>query len=158
VKRVSRQMAGSYLRVVLSHVRHSGNRCKFSHDKNVERKAEKANIYQDQREDGDVKAQGKLITIMRSRKRKMSLPTALEKDTMDKWDEEKLRSVVTSKGGNPRTTTDVSSALRAPRFHSMLTLETFARLFASSSFRQSRIRSMVGCEYCDSCFKRCTPC
>ncbi|KAJ9101043.1 hypothetical protein QFC21_003261 [Naganishia friedmannii] len=62
-----------------------GNRCKFSHDKNVERKAEKANVYQDQREDGDVKAQ----------------------DTMDKWDEEKLRSVVTSKGGNPRTTTDL---------------------------------------------------
>lgn len=28
-------------------------------------------------------------------------------DTMDKWDEEKLRSVVLSKAGNPRTTTDV---------------------------------------------------
>ena len=26
---------------------------------------------------------------------------------MDKWDEEKLRNVVLSKGGNPRTTTDV---------------------------------------------------
>lgn len=26
---------------------------------------------------------------------------------MDKWDEEKLRTVVLSKGGNPRTTTDV---------------------------------------------------
>lgn len=26
---------------------------------------------------------------------------------MDKWDEEKLRSVVLSKHGNPRTTTDV---------------------------------------------------
>ena len=30
-------------------------------------------------------------------------------DTMDKWDEEKLRKVVLSKSGNPRTTTDVSS-------------------------------------------------
>ncbi|KAJ9111151.1 hypothetical protein QFC20_002645 [Naganishia adeliensis] len=62
-----------------------GSKCKFSHDKNVERKAEKANIYQDTREKEDEKAQ----------------------DTMDKWDEEKLRSVVTSKGGNPRTTTDI---------------------------------------------------
>lgn len=26
---------------------------------------------------------------------------------MDKWDEEKLRQVVTSKHGNPRTTTDI---------------------------------------------------
>ncbi len=31
-----------------------------------------------------------------------------KEDTMDKWDEEKLRNVVTSKTGNPRTTTDVS--------------------------------------------------
>ena len=28
---------------------------------------------------------------------------------MDTWDEEKLRTVVLSKAGNPRTTTDVSS-------------------------------------------------
>ena len=28
---------------------------------------------------------------------------------MDKWDEEKLRSVILSKHGNPRTTTDVGS-------------------------------------------------
>lgn len=31
-----------------------------------------------------------------------------KEDTMDKWDEEKLRKVVTSKAGNPKTTTDVS--------------------------------------------------
>lgn len=31
---------------------------------------------------------------------------------MDKWDEEKLRQVVSSKG-NPRTTTDVSSLHKA---------------------------------------------
>ena len=30
-------------------------------------------------------------------------------DTMDKWDEEKLRSVILSKQGNPRTTTEVQS-------------------------------------------------
>lgn len=36
----------------------SGSKCKFSHDKNVERKAEKANIYQDTRDDKDEKAQG----------------------------------------------------------------------------------------------------
>jgi hypothetical protein len=29
-------------------------------------------------------------------------------DTMDKWDQEKLQSVVLSKHGNPKTTTDVS--------------------------------------------------
>lgn len=28
-------------------------------------------------------------------------------DTMDKWDEDKLRKVVLSKAGNPRTTTDI---------------------------------------------------
>ncbi|CAG7854446.1 Translation machinery-associated protein 46 AltName: Full=DRG family-regulatory protein 1 [Serendipita indica DSM 11827] len=30
-----------------------------------------------------------------------------ENDTMDNWDEEKLRKVVLSKAGNPRTTTDI---------------------------------------------------
>ncbi|KAI0081006.1 hypothetical protein K474DRAFT_1657190 [Panus rudis PR-1116 ss-1] len=59
-----------------------GNKCKFSHDLNVGRKVEKRNLYEDARED---KA----------------------KDTMDKWDEEKLRSVVLSKHGNPRTTTEI---------------------------------------------------
>ncbi|KAF9556057.1 hypothetical protein CPC08DRAFT_711534 [Agrocybe pediades] len=59
-----------------------GNKCKFSHDLNVGRKVEKKNLYEDSRED------------------KME-------DTMDKWDEAKLRSVVLSKAGNPRTTTDI---------------------------------------------------
>ncbi|KZT23274.1 hypothetical protein NEOLEDRAFT_1069738 [Neolentinus lepideus HHB14362 ss-1] len=58
-----------------------GNKCKFSHNLDVERKVEKRNIYADTRED------------------KMT-------DTMDKWDEEKLRNVVLSKQGNPRTITD----------------------------------------------------
>jgi len=58
-----------------------GNKCKFSHDPDVGRKVEKRDVYQDNRDD---KAN----------------------DTMDKWDEEKLRTVVNSKG-NPRTTTDI---------------------------------------------------
>lgn len=61
-----------------------GRKCKFSHDLSVERKAEKKNIYQDTREEQDPK----------------------NADTMDNWDEQKLRDVVLSKHGNPRTTTD----------------------------------------------------
>ncbi|KAI0034378.1 hypothetical protein K488DRAFT_45645 [Vararia minispora EC-137] len=59
-----------------------GNKCKFSHNRDVERKMDKKNLYEDSR---DEKLQ----------------------DTMDKWDEEKLRKVVLSKHGNPRTTTDI---------------------------------------------------
>ncbi|SCW02052.1 LAFE_0E13102g1_1 [Lachancea fermentati] len=58
-----------------------GARCKFSHDLNVGRKVEKMDLYKDAREEK-------------------------EADTMDTWDEEKLRSVILSKHGNPRTTTD----------------------------------------------------
>jgi len=59
-----------------------GKKCRFSHDLNVERKAEKKNLYEDERD-------------------------AKLDDTMDKWDEAKLREVVLSKHGNPRTTTDI---------------------------------------------------
>ncbi|KAI9509080.1 hypothetical protein F5148DRAFT_1283317 [Russula earlei] len=59
-----------------------GSKCKFSHDRDVERRVEKGNLYEDNRED-------KLT------------------DTMDNWDEEKLRTVILSKHGNSRTTTDV---------------------------------------------------
>ncbi|CAN6674808.1 hypothetical protein TRVA0_066S00320 [Trichomonascus vanleenenianus] len=59
-----------------------GKNCKFSHDLTKERKAAKKDLYADDRE-------------------------AKEKDTMDDWDEEKLRSVVMSKHGNPQTTTDI---------------------------------------------------
>ncbi|KAK4047756.1 Translation machinery-associated protein 46 [Microbotryomycetes sp. JL221] len=58
-----------------------GSKCKYSHDLNQERKSEKASIYADQRDDES-------------------------KDTMDKWDDEKLRQVV-SKKGNPQVTTDI---------------------------------------------------
>ncbi|KAL8698225.1 MAG: hypothetical protein Q9224_001949, partial [Gallowayella concinna] len=66
-----------------------GKRCKFSHDLAVERKGEKKNLYQDTRE-GEKEAE--------EEERK--------KDDMADWDEEKLRQVVTSKHGNPKTTTD----------------------------------------------------
>ncbi|KAF7714683.1 Zinc finger C3H1-type domain-containing protein [Penicillium ucsense] len=64
-----------------------GKKCKFSHDMNIERKAAKKDLYTDSRdaEEGEDKKKA---------------------DTMDNWDEEKLRSVVLSKHGNPRTTTD----------------------------------------------------
>lgn len=58
-----------------------GSKCKFSHDLEVERKVAKKDLYTDDR--------------------------AKEQDTMDTWDEEKLRQVITSKLGNPQTTTDI---------------------------------------------------
>ncbi|KAL1839610.1 hypothetical protein VTJ49DRAFT_1313 [Mycothermus thermophilus] len=62
-----------------------GKKCKFAHDLEVERKVEKKNVYQDTRaEDEEKKRQ----------------------ETSADWDEEKLRSVVLSKKGNQRTTTD----------------------------------------------------
>ncbi|KXT07961.1 hypothetical protein AC579_8599 [Pseudocercospora musae] len=62
-----------------------GKKCKFSHDLDVERKQEKKNLYQDTRDEEEEKKQ---------------------KDGMEDWDEEKLRQVVLSKHGNPKTTTD----------------------------------------------------
>lgn len=62
-----------------------GRKCKFSHDLDIERKAAKKDLYTDSRESKEEEKKA---------------------DTMDTWDEEKLRSVVVSKHGNPRTTTD----------------------------------------------------
>ncbi|KAL5343238.1 hypothetical protein BJX70DRAFT_211599 [Aspergillus crustosus] len=62
-----------------------GRKCKFSHDPSVERKAAKKDLYTDSRETEE---------------------ETKKTDTMDQWDEEKLRSVVMNKHGNPRTTTD----------------------------------------------------
>ena len=66
-----------------------GKRCKFSHDLNVERKTEKRSLYTDSRD-----------------KEKEEEEERKKKDNMDDWDEEKLRTVVLSKHGNPKTTTD----------------------------------------------------
>lgn len=65
-----------------------GRKCKFSHDPNVERKAAKKDLYTDSRDE------------------KLDEEEKKKKDTMTDWDEEKLRSVVMSKHGNPRTTTE----------------------------------------------------
>ena len=79
-----------------------GKKCKFAHDLAVERKAEKRDLYSDSRDKDDDK----------------------KKDDMADWDEgtssmscrngtdltgclEKLRQVVLSKHGNPKTTTDI---------------------------------------------------
>jgi len=61
-----------------------GKKCKFSHDLEMERRVEKKNLYQDTREEEEKKKQ----------------------ETSADWDEDKLRSVVLSKKGNQRTTTD----------------------------------------------------
>lgn len=62
-----------------------GDKCKFSHDLSVERKAEKRSLYCDMRDDDDK-----------------------ESDTMDKWDEDKLKEVVEKKhGSGNRPTTDI---------------------------------------------------
>ncbi|CAH2090786.1 unnamed protein product [Euphydryas editha] len=61
-----------------------GDRCKFSHDLTIERKAEKRSLYVDMRDDDD--------------------------DNMDNWDEEKLKEVVEKKhgeGNKQRPTTDI---------------------------------------------------
>lgn len=55
-----------------------GDRCKFSHDLNVERKVEKRSLYVDMRDD--------------------------EGDTMDNWDDEKLKRVVDSKTASDKRT------------------------------------------------------
>jgi hypothetical protein len=62
-----------------------GKKCKFSHDLEMERKTEKRSLYTDTRQDEDEKKKA---------------------ETSADWDEEKLRSVVLSKKGNQRTTTD----------------------------------------------------
>ncbi len=63
-----------------------GKKCKFSHDLDVERKVSKKDLYQDSREEEDAEKK--------------------ETETSADWDEEKLKSVVLSKKGNQKTTTD----------------------------------------------------
>lgn len=66
-----------------------GKKCKFSHDLSQGIKGEKKSLYTDTRE---------LEKEQEEEERK--------KDDMADWDEEKLRKVVMSKHGNPKTTTD----------------------------------------------------
>lgn len=62
-----------------------GRKCKFSHDMELDRKTEKKSLYQDTRAEEEEKKKA---------------------ETSADWDEDKLRSVVLSKKGNQRTTTD----------------------------------------------------
>ncbi|KAL1303480.1 hypothetical protein AAFC00_006861 [Neodothiora populina] len=74
-----------------------GKKCKFSHDLSVGMKSAKKSLYTDTREgeeDGEGGAAGE------------SKDDEKRKDDMADWDEAKLRSVVNSKHGNPKTTTD----------------------------------------------------
>ncbi|KAK5713809.1 Translation machinery-associated protein 46 [Elasticomyces elasticus] len=71
-----------------------GRKCKFSHDLDLERKTMKRSLYTDTRE-GD-EEEGKEGEGAEKKK----------EDDMADWDEEKLRGVVMSKHGNPKTTTD----------------------------------------------------
>lgn len=62
-----------------------GKKCKFSHDLDAGRKTHKKDLYEDTRQ---------------------TEKEEKEQDKMEDWDEEKLRKVVLSKHGNPRTTTE----------------------------------------------------
>jgi hypothetical protein len=73
-----------------------GKRCKFSHDLNVNRKAEKIDMYSDARKD---KETGESSRARRNLWRRFA-------DTMDKWDQAKLAEVVVSKSGNAQTSTE----------------------------------------------------
>ena len=68
-----------------------GKKCKFSHDLDAGRKTQKKSLYTDMRE-GESEEEDE--------------EGEKKKDTMEDWDEEKLRQVVMSKHGNPKTTTD----------------------------------------------------
>lgn len=64
-----------------------GDKCKFSHDPNIDRKSAKINLYADARDDKEKEK---------------------EADTMDQWDQSKLEEVVVKKHGpGIRTTTDI---------------------------------------------------
>lgn len=65
-----------------------GGKCKFAHSKDAGRKTEKKDLYTDMRDGPDDADEDK------------------RNDTMDKWDQAKLNSVILSKHGNPKSTTD----------------------------------------------------
>ena len=94
-----------------------GTKCKFSHDPDVGRKVEKKNLYEDSREE---KLAGASDSPFASESHDRG--ALLHTDTMESWDEEKLRNVVLSKHGNPRTTTDVHLFTSMKCFRASLTL------------------------------------
>lgn len=103
-----------------------GDKCKFSHDLTIERKAEKRSLYCDVDKDADK-----------------------ETDTMDDWDEDKLKQVVEKKhetGGN-RPTTDIVSYLVSSVFVALLShyFNGFWRFrFVNISWKLWKRQNMVG--------------
>jgi len=72
-----------------------GDKCKFSHDLSLEQKSEKKSVYIDSRD--------------------------LEEDTIDKWDEEKLKEVVEKKHGEKsKPKTDIVSQREDSHFMAKL--------------------------------------
>jgi zinc finger CCCH domain-containing protein 15 len=67
----------------------------------------------------------------------------VHEDTMDKWDDAKLRSVVLSKAGNPRTTTDVGT-ITVYDIYLLLTLYDRYRLFVNTSSKRLSLGDMAG--------------
>lgn len=103
-----------------------GKKCKFSHDLSIERKGEKKSLYTDTRE-GEEDGEGE---------------NGEKKDDMIDWDEAKLREVVTSKHGNPKTTTDKVRLTRAKlrlSVHANVVFLGLQILHRSSRKRQIRL-------------------
>lgn len=90
-----------------------GDKCKFSHDLSIERKAEKRSLYCDMRDDDK------------------------EADTMDKWDEDKLKEVVEKKhgGAGNRPTTDIVSRVPTACCRETLIREIFEILFGEENVK-----------------------
>jgi len=82
-----------------------GAKCKFSHDLSVERKSEKIDIYTDRRDAPPDAEEG------RNYLRILFILTQLIAGTMEDWDEQKLRSVVERRGGDPPNKTDIVCTL-----------------------------------------------
>lgn len=74
-----------------------GGKCKYAHANEASRKTEKKDLYTDMREGDDAEQAGAGDVNGADAKRL---------DTMDKWDQAKLDSVINSKHGNPKSTTD----------------------------------------------------
>jgi len=88
-----------------------GRKCKFSHDLAVERKGEKKNLYQDTREgeEEEEKKKDDMVDWDEGESghsvRRLIIPRRVYTDII-RISPEKLRQVVLSKHGNPKTTTD----------------------------------------------------
>lgn len=103
-----------------------GDRCKFSHDLTIERKAEKRSLYCDMRDDGDEDKEG---------------------DTMDNWDEDKLKEVVEKKqaAGANKATTDIVRIFKSTVWKSLNILPMI--LFNSSQICKHFLEAVERSKY-----------